>query len=73
MTTGVLPHLHIAYIIGIFMVATLSLQIRHKTMLIPLLCILAAHGATIKENTAKKIGLITMLGLVAINLLSVLF
>jgi hypothetical protein len=58
---GVWFNLHIGYMVGILLLSTMSLQFRHKTMLIPLLCVLAAHGATVKDPRARSAGMLVML------------
>lgn len=62
--------LHAAYIIAILLIATMSLQMRHKTMILPLLCILAAHG--VKDCDAKTIkwGNVASASLAAVNIMN---
>ena len=67
----IIIHIHLAYITGIFLVSTMSLQMRHKTMLIPLLCIVAAHGSNVSDINAKRIGNFAMLFLLSINMASI--
>jgi len=61
-------NLHLVYMGGVFLLATMSLQLRHKTMLIPLLCVLAAHGVSVRDQRAKVAGTAAMALLVLANL-----
>ncbi|TKB09916.1 hypothetical protein [Desulforhopalus sp. IMCC35007] len=69
--TDLLLYLHLTYLIGIFLVSTMSLQLRHKTMLLPLLCVLAAHGFAIREFRVRTIGNIVMLLVFLVNIFNV--
>jgi hypothetical protein len=68
---NIILYMHISYIIGILMVATMSLQPRHKTMLLPLFCILVAHGVTVSEVKYRRIGFACMVVLIIMNVLNI--
>ena len=64
--------IHLVYLAGIFMVSTFSLQMRHKTMLLPVFCILVAHGLSVTDASARRMGKLFMLALASVNLAALL-
>ncbi len=61
-------NLIIVFIIGIIILSQLSMQLRHKTMLMPLFYIIVAYGYYNSTKISKEIGIITAICLLILQI-----